>query len=919
MKSPNPVTCALMALGFLGVFPAFATEMYYKGDLPGGITNCQNYCRRSNLSPDERYDRLPGPDDEITIVGTGMSIDIDDGHFDFLKTIKGINLKQSKNFRCNLHIEQDQTMPCWIADYSGYGSWRTGRLVKTGPGDLYLCTNITAATSGGTSMSYDIREGDLYLHPPYAAKCTIGIEKLTIAEGCTVHAPSNTAVSVYSLEGAGTFTNDATVSNDKDKDLTISGGPEETEPTVFSGRLRGKWYVVNLNGYTYFTGTENDFDSATRGYSSSSSRLNDVKAVGFMSYPATGISSLGTASRIDNRNGPLRLRYLGTEPTTAGRGITVNDTTVGPTTIDGGAWGGLTWSGYFDPVKTGLRQQRVAFTGTNAGQRCEFSGRFTRYSTNGTNFSFHVTKDGPGTWRFLHNKDNDLRGALTVREGTLEYDTIFEANRNCALGFGSECYPDVYGYTPDMTPVDWAWRLGDADDSSATGTLRYVGTTDRLLTTRKTAVAGAGRLSFIENSLFKYAAGISGLGTGEKSIGFDSAAGATNVVSEISDGDGTLSVFKEGAGTTVLTGNLGFSGDVRAEAGELVFGDVTGAEFRYYRINLKENVSTSVHPGLEAYRKSKKSALCAASFGLFDAKGKVAFTDPGDTNVNVVALEPGHGQFSEFDAIKLYYNAKYDILAGIHRLFGGDDVNNCAAGTVFSPEWKDGRLPTPGDPSSWYRIYVHLADGVEPPVSWDLCYHGATNTTDYVMNVTALSIDASADGMVWEEVASTNNIVHFYNGAESWLSNPDPDAWLTDNKHLGYPQRQEHPKIPFSATHHRGTYARPTPRSVFVRRGATLRNESATKIQVSGLALDKSGMGTLQGFSLSASGTLSVEGLADERAVTIPADFSTVSGYENLADWTLVVNGVPSKKYAIASVSESGITLTKHGLILIFR
>ena len=914
--------CLCGMLVALAAFVASATEMYYKGDLPGGITNAQNYCLTSRLSPDERYDRLPGADDEIVIVGDGKSIDIDDGHFDFLKTIKGINLKQSSNFRCNVHIEQDQTFGCWIADYSGYGSWRTGYLVKTGSGTLHMATNLTSTAA--MRISYDVQGGDLHLPAP--AGGTTSASHLSIAENCTIHAPSNTKVIVSSLSGAGTFTNDATESPQKDKDLYIGGDSSEPAPTVFSGQLRGKWYVVNLNGYTYFTGTENDFTGALRGWSSKSDNINNARAVGFMSFPASGASSLGPSTTIDNREGLLRLRYLGNEPVSAGRTIKVNDTTVGPTTIDGGLYGGLTWAAYFDLVTSGGavgKQQRVAFTGTNAGERCVFSGYFRRLESNGTNYSFHVTKDGPGTWRFLQNSGG-WRGALTVRDGTLEFDTIAETNKFCALGYATECYPDVCDYTPNLTPVDWAWRLGDAADTSVTGSLKYVGTKDMHLTSRKTALAGAGRFRFGEGSLFKYSAGISGLGTGEKSISFESVAGATNVIAGIADGDGTVSVVKEGAGKTVLTGNLGFSGDLRVEGGELVLQDINNADYRYYRINFKENVSTSTHPGLEAYRAkfpTVQRAIKVASFGLYNASGTQQFADPGDTNVNYLALAPGHGQFQDFEDLILLYNAKYDILGGIKRLFGTSDSANCSANTVFCPQWKDSRKPVPDNPDTWYRVYLHLADSATTPVLWDMCYESHTNDANYAMNVTALSIEASADGVSWQEVAATNNIVHLNTAAHCWLSNPPTTEWSDSN--ANYPERKSHPnKFPLAATRQQGAYARPTPRSVYVRSGATLRNESASAISVSGLRVDASGMGTLEGFSFDEEGVLTVEGLGPEttaNSVTIPAAVGGVPGYENLSGWELSISGVSPTRYRISGVTASGITIARRGTFLIVR
>ena len=924
MNTRDMVKGVCLALALTGLSRAFATEMFYKGDLPGGITNALNYCRTSRLSPDERYDQLPGATDEIVIVGADVSIDIDDGHFDFLKTIKGINLKQSKNFRCNVHIEQDQTFGCWIADYSGYGSWRTGYLVKTGSGTLHMATNLTSTAA--MRISYDVQGGDLHLPAP--ASGTTSASHLRIAENCTIHAPSNTKVIVSSLSGAGTFTNDATESPQKDKDLYIGGDSSEPEPTMFSGQLRGKWYVVNLNGYTYFTGTVNDFTGAVRGWSSKSDNINDARAVGFVSYPSgTGASSLGTSSTIDNREGLLRLRYLGNEPVSAGRTIKVNDTTVGPTTIDGGLYGGLTWTAYFDLVTSGSavgKQQRVAFTGTNAGERCVFSGYFRRLESNGTNYSFHVTKDGPGTWRFLQNSGG-WRGALTVRDGTLEFDTIAETNKPCALGSATECYPDVCDYTPNLTPVDWAWRLGDAADSSVTGSLKYVGTRDTQLESRKTALAGAGRFRFGEGSLFKYSAGISGLGAGEKSISFESVAGATNVIAGIADGDGTVSVVKEGAGKTVLTGNLGFSGDLRVEGGELVLQDINNADYRYYRINFKENVSTSTHPGLEAYKAkfpTVQKAIKVASFGLYNASGTQQFADPGDTNVNYLALAPGHGQFQNFEDLTLLYTVKYDLLGGIKRLFGTGDSANCSANTVFCPQWKDSRKPVPDNPDTWYRVYLHLADSATTPVLWDMCYESHTNDANYAMNVTALSIEASADGVSWQEVAATNNIVHLNTAAHCWLSNPPTTEWASSA--VNYPERQSHPnKFTLAATKQQGTYARPTPRSVYVHSGATLRNASATDISVTNLVVDVSGSGTLEGFDFASNGVLTINGIAPdaqmEQMFVISADFSGVPEYANLHKWQVEIPGRPSTRYKIAGVTASGIRLSKPGTTILFR
>jgi hypothetical protein len=295
------------------------------------------------------------------------------------------------------------------------------------------------------------------------------------------------------------------------------------------------------------------------------------------------------------------------------------------------------------------------------------------------------------------------------------------------------------------------------------------------------------------------------------------------------------------------------------------------------------------------------------------------FTDPGETNINYLALETGHGQLQDFEDIKLYYNPNYGgILGGVMRLFG----NNCSAGTVFIPQWRDGRKPTPGNPDTWMRLHIHLAENVAPPVLWDMCYNSSTNEANYAMNVTALSIDASADGVSWQEVAATNNIVHLNTAAHCWLSNPPTTEWASSA--VNYPERQSHPnKFTLAATKQQGTYARPTPRSVYVCSGATLRNESATDSSVSNLVVDVSGSGTLEGFDFASNGVLTINGLSPsapmEQVLVIPADFSGVPGYASLNGWQVEIPGRPSTRYKIAGVTASGIRLSKPGTTILFR
>ena len=84
--------------------------------------------------------------------------------------------------------------------------------------------------------------------------------------------------------------------------------------------------------------------------------------------------------------------------------------------------------------------------------------------------------------------------------------------------------------------------------------------------------------------------------------------------------------------------------------------------------------------------------------------------------------------------------------------------------------------------------------------------------------------------------------------------------------------------------------------------------------------MDASGVGTIKGFSFADNGTLYLTGVsADSTFVDIPANLSGIENLSNAKDWELSVNGGDSAKYAIASVTASGIRIVKPAFRIIVR
>jgi fibronectin-binding autotransporter adhesin len=380
----------------------------------------------------------------------------------------------------------------------------------------------------------------------------------------TVNAPAtletlvNGSSQFSSLWGDGTLTNRSATSYQ----LRIMTGPCE-----FSGKILGTIRYYS-QGEVALTGTNSTFSGNFAIHSSSGPGITGAKKIGMKGQP----SSIGSAIQIDIRENGGTLQYLGTGETTD------KDFNFYPSgtraVIDGGTYGGVTFNGAWNT--SGGKLVRLAITGANAAP-CVFNGVYNDQTSNGTNYSTYVAKEGAGTWIFKHHASRSNRGVVDVRNGTLQFESIAEVGQVCSLGKSDLLFADVISANTNGLGVSYAFSLGTA---STVGTLEYIGTNTALCSSRKLVLQGNGRLKS-DNASLKFSGGIQSLTADPKNLYISGSA--TNTLGSVSDGAGTVGVTKEGTGTWNLSTTNTFSGPLEVKAGQLIL-DKRG--YAYYRFNL---------------------------------------------------------------------------------------------------------------------------------------------------------------------------------------------------------------------------------------------------------------------------------------------------------------------------------------------
>lgn len=569
----------------------------------------------------EQAKKLPAKDD-IVKLGENSSATVNDDSVAFVGSLARI-MPQSGSTLV-IDISTNATMGCVIA--GGNSSSTTyGRLLKRGVGTL----SLTAVGAVEVNKVYiDCYTSELIVEkggvvfPQQSVSGTAKNYQLgncTVGEGCFMKLSGGFNTYMTSLNGCGTVISDSTSS----RTLRVNGSGQ----SLFFGKIEGANLSFEVyNGKADLTGAESTF-AKTFSVNKGEVGVTDFGSVGSDS------SSIGKDISFSVKEDGGTVRYLGTVSGVVDKDIKIypGDTNAAPFTFDAGSFGGLKFTGDWSMSnnnKIPARMKRIVLTGSNTVE-CVLENAISGATASETNYSFSITKKGRGVWRMANNENRRFSGSVMVDEGTLRFDSIGETNEVCSLGLATDTYGELQGVKPE-SPLPYAIRLGSGE---AEGVFEYTGDGFSQTKTRKIGLAGNARILHNgDNGFIRLLGGISAVTSGDKILALDGDGTNDCEVADVDDGDGRVSVVKEGSGVWALTGRQSFSGSLHVKEGTLHLRNPD--YYTWFRFVVKSNLG------------SLQTRLY--ELGLFDgSSNRVPFTA-----LNTFADSRGNLQYGEAALIR---------------------------------------------------------------------------------------------------------------------------------------------------------------------------------------------------------------------------------------------------------------------------
>ena len=733
------------------------------------------------------------------------------------------------------------------------------------------------------------------------------IGELEVAQDAVLFPPQPGFIYTRGLEGDGLVTNDCPIAGQM---IRVQSGP-----FTFGGVLAGGYMGSGLQvtGTQTFTGTDSSMEFGTIYIDSGTQVTGHIALVSFGETKDTS-SSVGRG-QFQFRSDGGSLLYLGPGGETTSRQIYIQGNHSVPNVIDAGANGGVTFTGtwYGGTALAAFGGINLILDGSNTAECVLNNWISDSRLTSSKDIDnawyneyrpFSLTKRGTGTWYAKHTA-RTFSGIVAVENGTLAFESIAPAGTTCSLGVATGLYCTATSvYEPfwgqdlaTATPVGYAIRLGDLSDSTKVGTLEYRGSSLVDCSTRPIVVTGSGRI-LSTGGAFTFA-GVSPFKTGENTLTLDGAR-SDNILRDVTNNVGNLSIVKKGSGTWTLLGEQTFNGDVSVEEGTLKI----GTSYTWFRLNFHQNYTNST-----SWPNAKKHVQ-AREFGLFDANGVRC-----NTNLEYVArtaksaalsniyLDPGETDYCRGPG------ALHDGAAsGSAPLYVDHDPAKLFDGNSSTYFYVAGPydMTNEADSNSWIRLELRLGEGVGEVTSFDLLAYDYSKN-DGVYTPTAWSVEGSDDGAHWTTLFTTNGLAPADYTNNKWFS--DGSDFSASGTHTG---------IGFK-TATDGMNLTPGIRSIHVATNAVLLLEGSAAATVNKLVVDVAGMGTVKGVALASSGTVDIVGDLPADGAMIPAELSGLAGYSSLASgWTFTRNGGALVGY-FAKVVDGGILVRRKGMSISFR
>ena len=532
--------------------------------------------------------------------------------------------------------------------------------------------------------------------------------------------------------------------------ISISSGRQSRIAGTVSGKIRF-WNYGSVD-YTATMSTFNG-DMTAEGWDLTETSKGGVigaRTFGTLDGEASSLGASGNVLVYSDGG----YRYLGTEPERTDKRLYTYGLHA---FLDGGANGGLEWAGqiYNTTDRAATRgQHQMVFTGSGTALPNVFSGKVgSQVQTDTTptaDYSFYTIKRGAGTWRFTGAKNYErvgLNGGVAVEEGTLQFDTLLAAGRDCSLGTATRLTDGQTGLWSPEHMVGYAFALGSVA-SVLQAVFEYVGNGPAACSTRPIALVGKGATLRAESGALDFS-GVSARDANSNPVlTLDGSSTAGNTVREITDGaaGAKVGIVKKGSGTWTLGGNFDVGGKVSVENGTLSIKTPRQPKppafvaYKWFRLTFAEVPNGS---GGSAY------TLNIHRISLFDKDGvrqNIGLTMAegsfdGSTVRAAPEVKPGEVAYDSSMAGRNLWGGSLDALAYCFQ-------SPFDSTKYFGLSQDSGKPITLGTPANWFSIVMHLKDEANPVTHFDV--QGRYNKIQYFP--TRLKMEGSVDGSNWVEL-----------------------------------------------------------------------------------------------------------------------------------------------------------------------
>ena len=823
-----------------------------------------------------------------------------------------------------LDLDEDLAVNFAMYHFEKTGQIR-GQLVKKGTGKLTLANNqlLQSVALDGLRANYfadlDIRAGTVQL-PSYATETTSDcFGKITIAADATlILSGTKGRTSCTELWGEGTITNAVP---GKRARIGVGVAAVPPVPCVFAGRITGAIETYS-SGLVSFTGTSNDYAANcnvfgnTNGFASG---IVGIQKIGSRSETGSGGAGYYT------QDGGGRFLYLGSGET-AEKPFYFYSTAY-PGIFDAGAVGGVTfqttkkdygvWAVHSSRTD---KMTRVVITGSNT-TACVFRNQFNSvFDADGNAVSsMYITKTGSGTYRFEDYADRRNAGPLAVKEGTVEFTSIAEKGEVCSLGLSTYLYrdwdndPDCSDktYTPhtDADKVDYAFLLGGGDPQVAPAVFSYVGSADATVTTRPIALGGDATLAVSGTGSLDFS-GIKADSAGVKTLTLGGTGTKPNVVRGVEDGRGKTRLAKSGTAPWSLKGANSFTGGIEVKDGKWVIDNYD--HYVWYKFVFQQNWWSADGDRHLGWGEGTATATVDMQFdelAMYDKDGVrqdlgMTYLGGGDGS----DIVPGSCEIVDLNGRTLHTKTVVGGDNPADNLF--DDDATTSADLIL--KMQGNQRAVLADDATWVSLMFRLKADAHPCTHFDIltCYGTAGRFAS--RSPRHFQIWGSTDGETWHSLSNVTDFAHCASDGR-WDSDGGKftaGAVRTLTPTRGFP-------LPTAPANAQLPLANPMP--VKVDAGATL-TIRGTALQANGLDVDcAKGVGMIDNVAFTADGTLTLTNVADPSSrIDVAIDWSKTTGSENLANWTVNVNGRVRRSCGIA-VTETGLSVLPSGMSVIIR